>query len=605
MDKNKVLKQIRPCDMDEPFVFVSYSSKDSARVWEDVIHFQRLGYNVWLDEKNLDKTKSSWRLDALEAIRDINCSLVVFYVSRHSLVSQACFAELQSTVEETTQATHNGPVKFVAVDAEPIDDIIQFQQEVYAQVRSDREISKEEKTGRLLTLRKCIEQFFDSNNEKVRVKAMGLPNRKMDYYEEIVAAFPDDSRIFLDEDAPVQPEKAAAEKKEETPVPVYKPRPFEIKEMPYDFLEDLRLHFEKNFKKETAPEEKNAGKASPEIPQTVACRERQPYEQNFTIVDTNGNQTKAYLVEPFLIPSKDRWIWSNRLRLLPFTQSTDRKGNPKRTFLLKGDRFAREDHNVILLSIHEDRSKALLNMGLLSHDDKLYVSRRPSTVGVWELDELGYHKDSDMEELFAFCDIGNTNDSDFWQPDCWRRSISQYKPEYLRYLILDMRNMEEIPKTFGRRADGAYQLSVVLPCPGRFVIMEVTDDGPEFAEVKDAVVGHLYGVHGLKEKPAVAERLMREKAGEADAAMTFEYGAYLRKEGKNEEAEKYLRLAAQMDVDGAKFELAELLLERSAQDDSVKAEIRLLIDELWEKGRRTYGPDQTIDLLGEHPQTDA
>ena len=602
MEKNTVLKQIRPCDLDEPFVFVSYSSKDSARVWEDVLHFQKLGYNVWLDEKNLDKTKQSWRLDALEAIRDINCALVVFYVSRHSLVSQACFAELQCTVEETTQATHNGPVKFVAVDAEPIDDIIQFQQEIYGQVRSNREISKEEETGRLLTLRKCIEQFFDSNNEKVRVKAMGLPNRKMDYYEEIVAAFPDDSRILLEEATPAQPEKAIAQKKEEKPLPVYKPRPFEIKEMPFDFLEDIRLKFEKNFKKETNTDEENL---KPEIPLAVARLERQPYEQNFTIVDTNGFQTQVYLIEPFMIPSKDRWIWSNKLRLLPFTQTMDGKGRPKRTFLLEGDRFAREDHNVVLLSIHEDRSKTLLNLGLLSHDHKLYVSRRPSTVHPWELDEFGYHKDSGMEELFAFCDIGNTDDSDFWQPVCWRRSVSQYKPEYLRYLILDMRNMEEIPKTFGRSADGAYQLSVVLPCPGRFVIVQVTDNGPEFAEVKDAVAGHLYGAYGLKKKPAVAERLMREKAEEADPAMTFEYGAYLRKEGKTEEAEKYLRLAAQLDVDGAKFELAELLLEKSAQDDSVKAEIRLLIDDLWEKGRRTYGSEQTIDLLGEHPQADA
>ena len=65
MQTSEILKQIKPCDRDEPFVFVSYSSQDNQRVWADVLRFQQMGYNVWLDEKNLDKTKASWRDDAL------------------------------------------------------------------------------------------------------------------------------------------------------------------------------------------------------------------------------------------------------------------------------------------------------------------------------------------------------------------------------------------------------------------------------------------------------------------------------------------------------------------------------------------------------------
>lgn len=115
MQPSEILKQIKLCDLDEPFVFISYSSQDNQRVWADALRFQQMGYNVWLDEKNLDKTKPSWRDDALEAIRDFNCALLVYYVSRSSLVSQACFNELECTVEDTTQAIHNGPVKFIAV----------------------------------------------------------------------------------------------------------------------------------------------------------------------------------------------------------------------------------------------------------------------------------------------------------------------------------------------------------------------------------------------------------------------------------------------------------------------------------------------------------
>jgi len=195
MQIKDVIKEIASCDMEQPYIFVSYSAKDYERVWRDVLHFQQMGYNVWLDEKNLDKKQDSWRTEALEAIRDLNCSLLVFYVSRNSLVSQHCFSELSCTVENYTKAVHFGPVKFVAVDVEPIADIVEFSAEIYAEIRS-KNISKAEKTTQAVTLNNCIEKFFNSNNEKVRVKPYGIPNRKMDYYEEISAAFPDDTRVF-------------------------------------------------------------------------------------------------------------------------------------------------------------------------------------------------------------------------------------------------------------------------------------------------------------------------------------------------------------------------------------------------------------------------
>lgn len=195
MQLSDILKAIQPCNMELPYIFVSYSAKDQARVWQDVLQFQQMGYNVWLDEKNLDKTQASWRSDALNAIRDMNCSLLVFYVSRHSLVSQPCYSELSCTVEEYTRAVHFGPVKFVAVDAEPISDIMEFSREVYTQIRK-KDIPKAEKTSQAVTLHNCIEQFFNSNNEKVRVSTFTIPNRKMDYYEEITATFPEDTRVL-------------------------------------------------------------------------------------------------------------------------------------------------------------------------------------------------------------------------------------------------------------------------------------------------------------------------------------------------------------------------------------------------------------------------
>ena len=69
MEPADILSQIKPCDMENPYIFISYSAQDHARVWADVLAFQQLGFNVWLDERNLDKTKDSWTEDALSAIR--------------------------------------------------------------------------------------------------------------------------------------------------------------------------------------------------------------------------------------------------------------------------------------------------------------------------------------------------------------------------------------------------------------------------------------------------------------------------------------------------------------------------------------------------------
>ena len=136
MELTEVLREIRPCNTENPYIFISYSSEDKDLVWRDVLEFQRRGYNIWIDEKNLDKTQDSWRYNALPAIEDMDCELVVFYVSRHSLISEGCYLELGKTIEAQTQAIHFGPVKFIAVDVEEIGNIMEFSKTVYNDLRS-------------------------------------------------------------------------------------------------------------------------------------------------------------------------------------------------------------------------------------------------------------------------------------------------------------------------------------------------------------------------------------------------------------------------------------------------------------------------------------
>ena len=215
----EVLRQIRPCDTSRRYVFISYSSEDADLVWRDVLEFQRQGYNVWLDEKNLDKTKSSWKADALNAIEDMECELVVFYVSSSSLRSKACYEELRRTVAQRTVFLHDGPVKFIAVDAEEVGDITGFRKRVYDSIRNSN-LTKEERADQAVILGSFMEEFFNSNNEKVRIRPKNERNRGLDYYEDILAAFPPSTRIFTPEpkrSAPAEPAVTTPPAAPETP----------------------------------------------------------------------------------------------------------------------------------------------------------------------------------------------------------------------------------------------------------------------------------------------------------------------------------------------------------------------------------------------------
>ncbi|MCD7956726.1 MAG: leucine-rich repeat protein [Lachnospiraceae bacterium] len=237
-----ILYEIKPCDLNSPYIFISYSSLDSELVWQDVREFQRRGYNVWLDEKNLDKTKPSWREDAIAAIEDMECELVVFYVSANSLRSNACYQEMLKTVDERTRAMHFGPVKFVAIDAEPVGDITTFAQKVFREIRGSS-LEKEERSRQALALDGFMRDFFNSNNEKVRIHPKNEANRKIDYYDDIMASFPDSARVFepeMDEKTVAVPEPEMDEKPEpelklqKTPEPEVKPQAFaEPEEKPH------------------------------------------------------------------------------------------------------------------------------------------------------------------------------------------------------------------------------------------------------------------------------------------------------------------------------------------------------------------------------------
>ena len=206
--------ELKPCDTSMPYIFVSYSSQDAWRVYTDVAEFQRRGYNIWLDEKNLDKTKTSWKKDALEAIKDYNCFLVVFYVSKASLTSEPCLNELLMTINEETQDIHFEPVKFICVDVDEIGNIVNTSKVIVDEIRTSFSLSKEEKASRTQTLSRFIRIFFHSNNERVRIHPATEADRKTDYYLDILNSFPNETKCFEERMAEKKKHDDIAEKEQ-------------------------------------------------------------------------------------------------------------------------------------------------------------------------------------------------------------------------------------------------------------------------------------------------------------------------------------------------------------------------------------------------------
>ncbi len=184
MDLQSLHKRLLPCDVNSPYIFISYSSDDREIVWNDVVELQSRGYNLWIDEPNLDKTKESWKLGALEAIDNINCKLLVFYVSQHSLFSEACLEEIERTRSEQTNRTHFGNVDFFAIECEQIGNIKVYIQSLKQQTENSN-LDYIEKNKLLTILYDFSIKWFTPDNERVRIHSKSDPHRCSDYYQDI------------------------------------------------------------------------------------------------------------------------------------------------------------------------------------------------------------------------------------------------------------------------------------------------------------------------------------------------------------------------------------------------------------------------------------
>ena len=259
--RREAFDQLKPCDKTKPYIFISYSSRDWERICKDVRELQRRGYNVWIDEKNLDKTQDSWKNDALGAIRSYCCKFVIFYVSSASLTSPQCLAELQETYAQKTVDVHFGEVKFICIDVEQLGDIRDAARRIAGEIENDPQLANEKKETMTEALSVFLRSVFNSNNERVRIHPADEPDRKSDYYAEIMTSLPKQTKVFEAEMSAEKKKTAASadiavrEEKKSAPAPARESKP-ELPDKPV-----------KSVRKEPAP-------ATPAVVRTEATQSR-------------------------------------------------------------------------------------------------------------------------------------------------------------------------------------------------------------------------------------------------------------------------------------------------------------------------------------------
>lgn len=113
--------KIKACDRSQPYIYVSYSTRDGQTVYNDVIALQEAGKNLWIDvEANM--TGDGYNSTIFGAIADVNCKGVLFYLSAESMTSAQCAKEVAYTKSHAV-TDERAALPVVVVDLEEVDNL--------------------------------------------------------------------------------------------------------------------------------------------------------------------------------------------------------------------------------------------------------------------------------------------------------------------------------------------------------------------------------------------------------------------------------------------------------------------------------------------------
>jgi ABC-type branched-subunit amino acid transport system substrate-binding protein len=121
----ETVTKIQACDCSKPYVYVSYSTRDGEKVYNDIVALQAAGKNIWIDIPANFNTGEGYNSTIFAALKNENCKGILLYLSEHSATSaqsakEACYS-MSAAVKETHE---NGlPICVVALEDIANDDV--------------------------------------------------------------------------------------------------------------------------------------------------------------------------------------------------------------------------------------------------------------------------------------------------------------------------------------------------------------------------------------------------------------------------------------------------------------------------------------------------
>ena len=77
----------------EPYVFVSYASKDKEKVYDFVYELRKRGINVYIDIELQENISKNWLQNIKERLYDVDCVAMISFLSISYFRSYACLIE--------------------------------------------------------------------------------------------------------------------------------------------------------------------------------------------------------------------------------------------------------------------------------------------------------------------------------------------------------------------------------------------------------------------------------------------------------------------------------------------------------------------------------
>lgn len=113
--------KIKVCDQNQPYYYVSYSTRDGHYVYKIVKALQEMGISLWIDVPQNFNSGGGYNSSIFSALSQANCQGILFFMSEHSMTSAQSAKELAYVKSETVIKSHGKALPIIAVEMNEIE----------------------------------------------------------------------------------------------------------------------------------------------------------------------------------------------------------------------------------------------------------------------------------------------------------------------------------------------------------------------------------------------------------------------------------------------------------------------------------------------------